>query len=54
VTLHICGSDVPKTFCLQHPGIVAGIVANWIDFKHPFQNKVHSSLGYVFFLEPFT
>ena len=42
---HICWSDVPKTFCLQHPGIVA----NWIDFKPPFQNKVHSSPGYVFF-----
>ena len=50
----ICVSDVHKIFCLQHPGIVAGIVANSIDFKHPFQNKVLSSLGYVFFLHPFT
>ena len=42
---HICGSDVPKIFCLQHPGIVA----NWTDFKPPFQNEVHSSLGCLLF-----
>ena len=42
---HICGSDVPKNFRLQHPGIVA----HWIDFKPPFQNKVHSSLGCLLF-----
>ena len=41
----ICGSDVPKILCLQHPGIVA----NWIDFKPPFQNNVHSSLGCLLF-----
>ena len=40
---YICWSDVPKILCLQHPGIVA----NWTDFKPPFQNKVHSSLGFV-------
>ena len=40
----------PQILCLQHPGIVA----SWTDFKPPFQNKVHSSLGYVFFLQPFT
>ena len=45
---HICRRDVPQILCLQHPGIVA----NWIDFKPPIQNKVHSS--YVFFLQPFT
>ena len=46
---HIGGSDVPKILCLQHPGIVA----NWTDFKPPFQNKVQGSLSYVFFLQPF-
>ena len=45
---HICGSDVPQILCLHYPWIVA----DWIDFKPPFQNKVHSSLGYVFFLQP--
>ena len=42
--------------CPQNPvsNILELLLINWIDFKPPFQNKVHGSLSYVFFLQPFT